>query len=428
MTYSYDVFSSEFASLCQSQIKLLTKGLGAIWSAVYLTEKAEQEHQGQLALFAVEPQAEGKLPTQIQELELQETLQQLGMQPQIEPGYLLTEKSQEDIRSAIGSELEPVAGKQLILPLVHEEVMMGLLITVREDRFWQSSELEQIKAIAKTLALSCFLEKQSQWYRRQLQLKHNLHHWEQEQLGNLLHQLRNPLTALQTFSKLLIKRILPEDNNRGVVESISRESDRLRTLIDRFAEEVDDSNEPLTLSTTSVSIEEGASANFLLPARTLQPQPVDIAEILKPLLDTARAIADNKDIQLDSDLSENLPLVRGDISALREVLNNLLDNAIKYTPDGGKVTVRIIHHTQQLGIAIEDTGYGIPEADLEHLFERHYRGVQERSEIPGTGLGLAIAKDLVEQMQGDIEVVSPNPRLNDSQKKGTVFTVWLAVA
>jgi hypothetical protein len=110
------------------------------------------------------------------------------------------------------------------------------------------------------------------------------------------------------------------------------------------------------------------------------------------------------------------------------VLSNLLDNALKYTPAGGQIYVqagREQGHFQ--GVAISDNGCGIPPEDLEHIFERHYRGVQRSSKIPGTGLGLAIAKELVEQMQGEIQVFSP-AQINTGSvagRVGTTFIVWL---
>lgn len=90
----------------------------------------------------------------------------------------------------------------------------------------------------------------------------------------------------------------------------------------------------------------------------------------------------------------------------------------------------------QVGIGISDTGPGIPPEDLEHLFERHYRGVQVNSEIPGTGLGLAIAKAFVQQMQGEIQVFSPvhpawvseDRACTDNTSPGTTFIVWVRVA
>ena len=432
MSYSYSVASAEFAALCQAQIKLLSKGLGAMWSAVYLTEEVAQRQEKQLLLFAIYPQNKSSLPPQISEIELPKSWQYPVSQRQIASSSLLvTHENQEEVNLNLPP--DNLATKQLILPLIHEEVMMGLLITSREDRDWNQQELEQARAIASTLAIAIFIEKQSQWYQNELRLQQEIDRWQQEQLGNLLHQLRNPLTALRTFSKLLLKRLLPEDRNQSVAESILRESDRLSGLIDRFAEKVDDESAtsvPITLSTTSVRLSETEAkhhSNFLLPGDTGELDSIDVAKILESLSNATEAIAESQEIDLVTEIPPNLPLVRGNARALREVLNNLLDNAVKYTPQKGQITVRIICKDSRLGIAIEDTGYGIPEADREHLFERHYRGVQAKGDIPGTGLGLAIAKQLMNQMQGEIEVISPNNRSHESKFPGTIFIVWLSI-
>ena len=433
MTYSHDASDNGFASLCQAQTKLLTQGLGAIWSAVYLTDDLGETREKQLLLFSNNSPTPEKVPHKISEPELEEILQGLGSSSSETFSYLPLVQEQpgnQSEKSAISSNTEGLRTKQIILPLIYEEVMMGLLITVREDRFWQREELEQVKAIAKTLAVGCFLEKKSQWYRRQLEIQEDLRLWEQEQLGNLLHQLRNPLTALRTFSKLLVKRLLPEDRNQDIAKSILREGDRLGGLIDLFAQEIDSDNnqEPVTLSADSVRLQENKSTgNFLLPSKADNVDEVDIAVILEPLLQVSQVIANQKSLKLLTIIPESLPLVRGNVAGLQEVLNNLLDNALKYTPSPGTITVRIILQAGLLKIAIEDTGYGISEADQEHLFERHFRGSQAEGDIPGTGLGLAIAKQLIEQMQGDLEVISPNPHLEGNSLPGTIFTVWLSV-
>jgi signal transduction histidine kinase len=122
-----------------------------------------------------------------------------------------------------------------------------------------------------------------------------------------------------------------------------------------------------------------------------------------------------------------LPQVRANPKELREVLSNLIDNALKYTPAGGKIYIQSgLEQDRMQGIAISDTGMGIPPQDLEHMFERHYRGEKADSEIPGTGLGLAIAKELIEQMQGKIQVFSPAQWHPDSNiGGGTTVIIWL---
>jgi two-component system phosphate regulon sensor histidine kinase PhoR len=104
---------------------------------------------------------------------------------------------------------------------------------------------------------------------------------------------------------------------------------------------------------------------------------------------------------------------------LAQVLDNLVDNAIKYTPTGGRVMVRWEAKPQQVGIEVEDTGLGIPDADLPRVFERFYRVDKARSrEMGGTGLGLAIVKHMTQLMQGTVRVAS-------QEGVGTTFRVTL---
>jgi two-component system phosphate regulon sensor histidine kinase PhoR len=117
-----------------------------------------------------------------------------------------------------------------------------------------------------------------------------------------------------------------------------------------------------------------------------------------------------------------LPAVNGDAARLREVLQNLLENAVRYTPAGGRVHVRASARNGLVEIAVEDTGIGIPSTDRERIFERFYRVDAARSrEVGGTGLGLSIARHLVEAHGGRIEVES-------EVGKGSIFRVLLPAA
>jgi signal transduction histidine kinase len=168
-------------------------------------------------------------------------------------------------------------------------------------------------------------------------------------------------------------------------------------------------------------------SSFLLPSSTEQLHPVDLSQILEPLLNTAQAIATERNIELVNHLPPIIPSVVGDLAALREILNNLLDNALKYTASGGKVQLDLeMSRDKMLGIAVKDTGAGIPVEDQKRIFERHYRGVQAQGDISGTGLGLAIAQELGTKMQGEIELISPNNLAENSP--GTTFIVWLVIS
>ena len=425
------ISSSEFADLCQSQITLLSQSLGAVWSAVYLTKEiSEDGSSAQLFPFVTYPQAlerdfqqlpSGKLP------EIWQMLQSYSI-VQLLPDDLTTEAQNS---SAESTWTKSTSSQQLILPLVHQETFIGLLVTGREDREWQQQELKQIEEIVRTIAIARYLEFKYHWTRDELAVQENLRRIEHDRLDNLLHQLRNPLTALRTFGKLLLKRLLPEDPNNKLAQSILVQSDRFQALLEQFEAE---SSELATLDTSAAlddvpGLSSSSSmdrSSFLLPSSPTALNAVELDRILEPLLTTAVAIAAERELELINCLPSQIPKVRGDFSALREILHNLIDNALKYTPSGGKVKLELRQQDTMLGIAIADTGFGIPEPDRERIFERHYRGIQAQSDIPGTGLGLAIARELVEKMQGKIELISPNNLSPDSP--GTTFTVWLNIS
>ncbi|XTZ19660.1 MAG: sensor histidine kinase, partial [cyanobacterium endosymbiont of Rhopalodia fuxianensis] len=217
-----------------------------------------------------------------------------------------------------------------------------------------------------------------------------------------------------------LKRLHSDEKSTVIAESIVRESDHLQELLQEF--EVDKQSledDVVTLDTRSTRSLPSEQSLFL--------SAIQVTEILEPLLTFAESIAQEKSIELRIDILENSPCIWGDPQALREVFSNIINNAFKYTPSGGQVFVQvgllsITNGKSYQGIVIEDTGCGIPVEDQEHIFERHYRGVQEKGEIVGSGLGLAIAKDLVTQMQGLIELVSPTDEIG---KMGTKFIVWL---
>ncbi|ELS04848.1 signal transduction histidine kinase [Xenococcus sp. PCC 7305] len=429
MSHSYAVASAEFTTLCESQIRLLTQSLGAIWSVVYLTEEQIDSPETNLLPFFVYPQNKLNLPQQLPGQDFPAIWRQVTSLNN-NASILLPELAIADNHESSQLAEINLATKKLIVPLIYEDVALGLLVTRREDRNWTKIELQQVEDIAQSLAIARFLERQSQWYREQLSKQENLFNWEQDRTDDLLHQLRNPLTALRTFSKLLLKRFVSNSREHSIADSILRESDHLANLLQQFEAELEQETAetlPLTLSTTSVRLAEeqaNTQTNFLLPGKN-DLDIVSLPNILNPLLISAKAIAKAKKIELASKIPDSLPQVYGEAKALTEIFNNLIDNAIKYTPSSGQVNIAIAIKSELLGVLISDTGYGIPLQDQEHIFERHYRGVQAEGEIPGTGLGLAIAKKLVMQMQGKIELISPNNLSKDPQLPGTTFIVWL---
>ncbi|QLE54293.1 GAF domain-containing sensor histidine kinase [Nostoc sp. TCL26-01] len=431
--------SSDFVALCREQIALLTQGLGASLSVVYLTQELVESPTGEAKLIPVAVYPETALISPEGEMVEITARQQLMLLPQ-QPGSLLTPSpvtnSADDQKPSPPEYL--LDGHQIVLPLVHEGMMMGLLVTSRDDRPWNEQEQGQIHKVGQTLAIACILDQRRAWLQHQLHQQQILQEQQRDLLDNLLHQFRNPLTALRTFGKLLIKRLRPGDPNRTVGENIVRESDRLKELLQKFDQVIDWTEADLATIAlpenevfVEATVQKETKPALLLPGTGEQVTDCSIADLLTPLLISAKAIAQERNIKLKAVIPQNLPLVRVNTKALQEVLSNIIDNALKYTPPGGKIYLQAGQEKPNFqGIAISDSGPGIPPEDIAHLGERHYRGVQAQTEIPGTGLGLAIAKQLIEQMQGEIAVFSPaiNSQSASTHAPGTTFIIWLPIS
>lgn len=397
--------SPDFIALCQAQIDILTGQMKADRCAVYLAEPRSSDLIPIVVYPSATPKERDNRPR---------SLSAAGKRNDSLPPMKI-----EDIPTLwTGSDLD-----RLILPLMYGDQMMGLLVTGREKHRWDNEELLRIEKIARTLAIACSLDRRQQWYERQLDEERDRRTTDRERLDVFLHQIRNPLTALKTFGKLLLKRLSPSDGNTNAITGILRESDRLRDLIAEFEGALKHPD----ASAIEVPLLEGKTSPtaFLLPSIESELTSIDPLDLLDPLFLSASAVAREKDIDLQGDYQSALLTVRANATALREVLSNLLDNALKYTPSGGRVTVRAREIPEGVEIEVSDTGYGIPAEDRSGIFQRNYRGVQARGDIPGTGLGLAIAKELIERMGGAIDFTSPNPESVDERYPGTVFRVRL---
>jgi signal transduction histidine kinase len=131
-----------------------------------------------------------------------------------------------------------------------------------------------------------------------------------------------------------------------------------------------------------------------------------------------RGVAEKRGVKIEADLPKELPLVDGDPIRLRQMIGNLLDNAIKYTPTGGVVRVEAKVEHNQVILSVSDTGPGIHPADVPYLFDKFFRARNVPQEVPGTGLGLSIVKSIVDNHGGRIWVES-------KIGEGTMFTVVL---
>ena len=208
----------------------------------------------------------------------------------------------------------------------------------------------------------------------------------QDFVANVSHEFKTPLTAIQGFAETLLAGALDDpSNNRRFLEIIRNHAIRLARL----------TNDLLKLA----RIEAGKLE--------VEFSTVGLMELIEACAETTLLKADRKEITLEIEVPPKLPAVRGDAGLMRDVLQNLLDNAIQYTPQGGHIRVTADAGDRDAVVTVADTGIGIPLADQERIFERFYRVDAARSrEAGGTGLGLSIAKHIVEAHGGRLWVES----------------------
>jgi two-component system phosphate regulon sensor histidine kinase PhoR len=230
---------------------------------------------------------------------------------------------------------------------------------------------------------------------------HRLERVRTEFVANVSHELRTPLTAIRGYLETLLEGALEEpENARGFLEIVSRHTQRLGRLLDDLMD----------------------LSNIELGKVALNAEPTDLREALEPVLDIIRPHAEEKGVLLAAELPAELPAVLADRDRLDQIVINLLDNAVKFTPSMGRVTVAASVQAEMVEVVVSDTGIGIPSTDLPRITERFYRVDKARSrELGGTGLGLAIVKHLVMAHGGELKIES-------EVGKGTIVRFTLSLA
>lgn len=217
-------------------------------------------------------------------------------------------------------------------------------------------------------------------------------------VANVSHELRTPLTSIHGFLETLLDGAMEdEETTKYFLELMSVETRRLTKL----------TNDLLDLS----RLEELKGVR--------QWQDVSVPGVIERVITMFRTPAEEKNLVLFDEIMNDLPPVKGDPDMLAQVLMNLVDNAIKFSFPGGRVTMRASLDGGHVRIDVIDTGPGIPKESLPRIFERFYRVDKSRSrELGGMGLGLAIVKHIVRALGGHIEVES-------SEERGSVFSLYL---
>ena len=297
----------------------------------------------------------------------------------------------------------------VLLPLRTQEQSVGLLALCRSGRMrskttFSNAELRLLSVIGGQIALSlenmrlyALEQERAEALSTALQQQRELTRLKSEFIQNVSHELRTPLALIHGYAELLASGEMGkvETGQQEALEVIVHQTDNLRALVDDIITMLTNEN--------------------LEPKR----QPVRLDAVVDACIASFQVLAARKNITLQSDLDRTTPSVLGDEHHLRVVVDHLIDNAIKFTPPGGRVTARLTHGGGQATLQISDTGIGIAAEHHEHIFDRFYQvDGSVRREYGGCGLGLALVKEIVEKHNGTVRVES-------QPGKGTSFIIKL---
>jgi len=297
---------------------------------------------------------------------------------------------------AIDLPLEMIVGALMVVPLLADGKCIGSITLgdTSQKRRWLSSEIELAKAVASQAAIAVQQSRLYQKTREQAERLLELDRQKTEFFQNISHEFRTPITLIQG----------PLESSVGMGEGLSlaqsvialRNSRRLLRLV----------NQLLDLQR--------------LDAGRMQPRfsPYDLADFVSQIVESFRPYCEKKGLQVVTQLLP-CPTVYLDLEKFDKVLYNLLSNAMKFTLDGGAIVVRLHAENDKCILQVEDTGIGILQEQIPHLFERFRQaeGSENRS-YEGSGLGLALVKELVELHGGQVSVSS-------IYGQGTTFTIFL---
>jgi signal transduction histidine kinase len=283
-----------------------------------------------------------------------------------------------------------VTRSMLAVPLVTSKGVIGALevLNKRNDAAYTAQDVALMEALASQSAvaiLNAYLFHQS------------------DLLAEIMHELKTPLMAISAASELLTRPEVPADKHLELIHMVKRETVRLSKMTKDFLD--------------FARLESGRVR--------LASEPVDVAAVINDVVNITQPQAAERGITITPELAPTLPLpdgpiqLVGDADRLKQVLLNLVSNAIKYNVANGRITLTARLQDQALNLSVSDTGPGITEADMAHLFERFYR-IPGSEGTEGSGLGLSIANKIVEEHNGRIEVSS-------TLGQGTIFTVILPV-
>lgn len=203
-------------------------------------------------------------------------------------------------------------------------------------------------------------------------------------ISEVVHELRSPLSSIVGYAKMLMMAGIGEEAKSQFATTIHREAVRLGQLVNDFLD--------------WARLDSGRAK--------IERYPVDLRRIINETVKVIQPQADERDISISVQVPQDIPHIVGDAARLKQVLINLVSNAIKYNRDGGLMKIEVNVKAREFAVSVSDTGHGIAEQDLSRIFDRFYRVAASEKQAKGTGLGLSIAKQIVELHGGELTVES----------------------
>jgi signal transduction histidine kinase len=291
-------------------------------------------------------------------------------------------------------------------------LLVGLLITGAIAVVLSESVSRPLKFFTRTIAESP-LEGQAQHlpengesefsdlshaYNRLQERRRELEQTRQQMLANLIHEIGRPLGSLRTALHAL---------QAGAVDDLSLRNDLMKGMAER-------------IDRMGRLLEDLALTYRGLEPQEIHLQSVQISEWLESLTPLWAESARQKQLAWEVVLPDDLPVIQTDPDRLAQALGNLVNNAIKFTPVGGKIILTTCFEESRIQFSVHDTGIGIPQDDQRHLFVPFYRSIHPSWNAPGLGLGLSITKSIIESFGGQISVDS-------APGQGSTFTITLPI-
>jgi signal transduction histidine kinase len=270
------------------------------------------------------------------------------------------------------------------VPLIHKDKVVGVLeaLNKKGGTFTQDDQ-DLLQVLSSQAAVA--IENSRLFHQSDL-------------IAEFVHELRTPLASIGTATYLLLRPEMSQEQRESMIHNIHSETLRLNTLASSFLD---------------LARLESGRVQFHL-------SKFDLGNLLEECRQVMQNKVDEQGLRLEVEVPAGFPPVEADPDKIKQVVINLVSNAIKYNVPNGKITVSAGLEQGKWTLSVADTGMGIPEKALPHLFEKFYRVEASEGKVPGTGLGLSICKQIVSGHGGSIEVGS-------KPGKGTRFTIHIPV-